>query len=116
MHLLIVDGSNIAMRCALGGDIAPTEAVSTATSMIERAVLFCEATHLVITLDSPGVASWRKVVYPAYKANRARDTSPWIHAAAESWVRRWWCEDVLGYEADDINSARSPSSALRSSS
>jgi len=102
MHLLIVDGSNIVMRCALGGDIAPTEAVSTATSMIERAVVFCEATHLVIALDSPGVPSWRKVVYPEYKANRTRDTSPWIHAAAEAWVRRWWCEDVLGYEADDI--------------
>ena len=101
-RLLIVDGTNVVMRCVLGGELSAVQAVPTASGMIERASRECEATHLVIALDCPGVPTWRKELYPEYKANRTLDTSPWIHAAAEAWVSHWWCEDVYGYEADDI--------------
>lgn len=37
MNLLLVDGSNIVMRAAFGGDIAPKEAVPIATGLIRRA-------------------------------------------------------------------------------
>jgi len=102
-RLLVVDGTNIVMRCSLGGEMSVAQSVPTASNMIERAARECEATHMVIALDCPGVPTWRKEVYPDYKANRTLDTSPWIFAAADEWHRRkWWVEDVVGYEADDI--------------
>jgi DNA polymerase-1 len=91
------------MRCAFGGDVAPEPAVRTATNMIERAARELAATHLVVALDCPGTPSWRKQLYPEYKANRATDTRPWIEEAAVAWLRRkWWVEAIDGYEADDI--------------
>ena len=90
MRLFIVDGSNVVMRCALGGDIAPEPAVKTATNMIYRAAREFEATHLVVALDCPGVPSWRKTLYPEYKAGRERDTTPWLHAAGIAWLWRRW--------------------------
>lgn len=102
-RLLLIDGSNIIMRCALGGEIAPPEAVKIATNMIGRAVREFAATHMVIALDFPGVPSWRKQLYPDYKAHRTGDTSAWLNAAAEHWVETgWWVEAMQGYEADDI--------------
>ena len=74
-RLLLVDGSNVVMRCALGGDVPPGQAVPTATAMIERAARQAEVTHLVIALDSPDSPCWRKDLYPAYKANRVRKTT-----------------------------------------
>ena len=103
MRLFIVDGSNVVMRCALGGDIAPEPAVKTATNMIYRAAREFEATHLVVALDCPGVPSWRKALYPEYKAGRERDTTPWLQAAGIAWFREgWWVEAVNGWEADDV--------------
>ena len=102
-RILIVDGSNVVMRCALGGELSSAQAVPTASNMIERTTRECEATHLVIALDCPGEPTWRKALYPDYKANRTLDTSTWIIAAATEWHRQgWWVEDVVGYEADDI--------------
>ena len=102
-RLLIVDGSNVVMRCALGGELSSAQAVPTASNMIERATRECEATHLVVALDCPGEPTWRKALYPDYKANRTLDTAGWIQAAATEWHRKgWWVEDVVGYEADDI--------------
>lgn len=103
MNLLLIDGSNIVLRCALGGDIPPDPAVATASAMIERVARDLQATHLVLALDVPGVPSWRKQEYPAYKAHRTRDTTPWLFAAHLAWTRRgWWVEAVNGFEADDI--------------
>ena len=59
-RILIVDGSNVVMRCALGGELSSAQAVPTASNMIERATRECEATHLVIALDCPGEPTWRK--------------------------------------------------------
>ena len=101
MRLFIVDGSNVVMRCALGGDIAPEPAVKAATNMIYRAAREFEATHLVVALDCPGVPSWRKQMYPEYKAGRERDTTPWLQAAGIAWLREgWWVEAVLVLSGD----------------
>lgn len=104
MRVIICDGSNLVMRAAFGGDIEPQVAVKTATGLIERAARQCQATHLVVALDSPtGTASWRRSIYPAYKANRTKDTQPWLLAACEAWTRKgWWVEEASGFEADDL--------------
>ena len=103
MKLLIVDGSNVVMRCAFGGDVPPGPAVATATNMIVRAARAQAVTHLVVALDCPGVASWRKQLFPDYKAHRTVDTYPWIEAAAKCWLKlNWWVEALGGFEADDV--------------
>lgn len=100
--ILLVDGSNIVMRAAFGGDIEPERAVQIATGLIQRAVRQSEASHMVIAMDSTA-PNWRKLEFPAYKADRTVDTSPWIHAAHEHWVRiGWYVEECAGYEADDV--------------
>ena len=102
-RLFIVDGSNVIMRCALGGDIEPAHAVNIASNMVRRVVREYEASHVVIAMDFPGLPSWRKKLYPEYKAHRTTDTAPWLNAAAEKWVEfGWWVEAIPGYEADDI--------------
>lgn len=103
MTLLLVDGSNILMRCAFGGDIAPAQSTPTAAGMIERAASQLGATHLMIALDFPGHPTWRHLAYPPYKGNRTRDTSAWlIEGASEFGRRHWHCEVMYGFEADDI--------------
>ena len=103
MKLLIVDGSNVVMRAAFGGEIGPAQAVPIATGMIERQARECGASHLVVALDCPGETNWRRVFYPDYKANRDGDTGPWLRAAWAEWSRRgWYVENQAGYEADDI--------------
>lgn len=105
MKLLIVDGSNIVMRCAFGGDISPEIAVDTATQMVRRAAEEVGATHLVVALDAPGVPSWRRQKEPTYKAHRTVDTTPWLVRAWTVWAgtpNNWWVEAVDGYEADDV--------------
>lgn len=103
MKLLIVDGSNIVMRCAFGGEVPPADAVRVATCMIQRCVREQAATHLVVALDCPGTVSWRKQLFPDYKANRSTDTRPWIEAAARCWLQlQWWVEAIDGFEADDV--------------
>lgn len=103
MKLLIVDGSNVVMRCAFGGEVPPPESVKMATNMIQRAARELAATHLVVALDCPGEDNWRKLLYPAYKAHRTVSTYPWIAAAAAEWTRQgWWVEAIAGYEADDV--------------
>ncbi|MDE2103426.1 MAG: hypothetical protein KGL39_39660 [Patescibacteria group bacterium] len=103
MNLLIIDGSNVVMRCAFGGEVAPEPAVRTATNMVERAARELRATHLILALDCPGVPNWRRQLFPDYKAHRTVDTYPWIDAAAKEWSRRdWFIEAIDGYEADDL--------------
>lgn len=100
--LLLVDGSNIVMRAAFGGQIEPEQSVRTATGLIERAIRQCQATHMVIAMDSDEV-SWRKELLPTYKGNRTLDTTPWIQHAFDMWTqKRWRVEEWAGFEADDI--------------
>jgi DNA polymerase I len=100
--LLLVDGSNIVMRAAFGGDIEPERSVVIATGLIHRAIRQSEASHLIVAMDADA-PSWRKLEFPEYKADRTLDTSPWLHAAHESWLRLgWYIEECGGFEADDV--------------
>lgn len=100
--LLLVDGSNIVMRAAFGGDIEPERACDIATGLINKAVRQIEASHLVIAMDA-NVPSWRKLEFPQYKADRTLDTSPWLEMAQAHWLRNgWYVEECGGFEADDI--------------
>lgn len=102
MHLLLIDGSNLIMRAAFGGDIPPRQAAPTAAGLIERAVRQAQATHLIIALDAPG-PTWRHELYPDYKANRTRDTTPWLQAGYDEFSRRDWLVIApVGFEADDV--------------
>jgi DNA polymerase-1 len=101
--LLLVDGSNIVMRSAFGGEIQPEPAVRTATGQIRRWANQLQASHLIVCLDLPGCPTWRKKLYPEYKAHRKVDTSDWLeHAAAVFAQNGWHVEALPGYEADDL--------------
>jgi DNA polymerase-1 len=101
MKLLLVDGSNITMRAAFGGDIEPERATQIATGIIERLIRQTQATHMVVAMDS-SAPSWRKALFPDYKAHR-NDTTPWIARSFEEWtLRGWYVDECAGYEADDI--------------
>lgn len=103
MTLLLVDGSNILMRAAFGGDVEPDRSTPIACGIIERAARELRASHLVIALDYPGAPTWRHLEYPAYKANRTTDTAPWLVAGATEFQRRGWhVEAHAGFEADDV--------------
>lgn len=103
MTLLLVDGSNILLRAAFGGDVPPEQSTPTALAMIERAAAELRATHLVVALDYPDAPSWRAQENPAYKANRTRDTSPWIaYGGAAMASKGWRVEYSPGFEADDV--------------
>src|SRR6185295_7859037 len=99
MTLLLVDGPNILLRCAFGGDLPPDVATRNSISMIERAVNEVNATRLIVALDDTDGPSWRKLEYPAYKAHRAVQTAPWLVHGAESMSGRGWCvEQAKGFE------------------
>jgi DNA polymerase-1 len=101
-RLLLVDGSNMMMRAAFGGELTPTDALPIATGLIRRAARQAGASHMIVALDS-SAPSWRKLEFPDYKANRSVDTDPWLRAAYEHWLRLgWYVEDVAGFEADDV--------------
>lgn len=101
-RLMLVDGSNILMRCALGGDVMPQRSTPMAMEMIRRVAGQVSATHLIVALDHPS-PSWRKLEFPDYKANRTRDTSEWIAAGSASMKRSGWSVCVApGFEADDV--------------
>lgn len=103
MKLLLVDGANVVMRCAYGGDNAPDVAVPSAVNMIRRAIVHAGCSHLVVALDYPAAPSWRRLEYDGYKASRTRDTAPWITALGAACLDiGWHVELAAGFEADDV--------------
>jgi len=99
--LLLVDGTNIVMRCAFGGEVPAADAVDTAARMIGRATVHAQATHLIVTFDSP--RSWRKELAPEYKAHRTTETENYSLNAALVFVQMGWCCVALDtFEADDL--------------
>jgi DNA polymerase-1 len=57
---------------------------------------------MIIAMDA-NAPSWRKLEFPAYKADRTLDTAPWLHMAHAHWLRNgWYVEEAGGFEADDV--------------
>ena len=101
-RLLLVDATNVVMRCASIPDVEPQAAVQTALGIVLRAVRVTRATHLVCAFDSPD-ESLRKRAYPEYKAGRTTKTSIWVDAACAVFeMARVYCLAAPGYEADDV--------------
>lgn len=103
MSLVIVDGTNIVMRCAFGGVVWADDAARVAERMLARLVGELEATHLVVVFDAPG-ATWRHDLAPFYKATRTVSTAPFVRAAMRHFIEEqgWRCVEVAGWEADDV--------------
>lgn len=107
MRLLLVDGTNLIMRCAFGGEIAPADAVPTATNMLHRAAREARATHAVIAFDAPDWPTWRAELFDGYKADRkgrgGHPVGEYIALAGGEWARAGWSVQIArGFEADDI--------------
>lgn len=113
MMLLLVDGTNIACRYAhamLGekqDEPGPGPAdVNRVVRSIERALWRCAAdtqsTHAIICFDSGD--SWRKELYPEYKANRDANggTGAWSAHLLDWLSPGWKCADSKSFEADDL--------------
>jgi DNA polymerase I len=102
MKLLLVDGTNIVMRCAFGGDVPAERACPIAAGMIARAVSELGATHMIIAFDSAG-ETFRHRLAPDYKAQRTVSSQPWVLAAGELFERNgWFVTAQIGFEADDL--------------
>lgn len=103
--MLLVDGANIVMRCAFGGDVEVERAVQVATGMLARAVLALRPTHGIVAFDPywSKAQTWRKALYADYKGHRTLDTTPFLLRAGMEWEQRgWYCVGREGFEADDI--------------
>src|SRR2546423_15370246 len=94
MTLLLVDGSNVLLRCAFGGDLPPDVATRNSISMIERAIGEVKATRLGVALDDTEGPSRRKLQHPEYKAHRTVQAAPWVGHGAEAMSGRGSCVQV----------------------
>lgn len=106
-RLLLIDGTNIVMRCAFGASAEPAppeRAVQVATGMIARAIEQIRPTHIVIAIDSITThPSWRRDLLATYKANRTHDTKPYQWALAVALETRGFYVAVADrFEADDV--------------
>jgi DNA polymerase-1 len=100
---LLVDGSNVIMRCAFGGELEPEKSTPNALSMIRRACEFVKASHLIVAMDYPDSPSWRLEKFSGYKANRTTSTAPWLIAGIEAMHPLGWTMTAQpGFEADDV--------------
>ena len=100
-RVLLVDGTNIVMRCAFGGHVPAERAIPIAAGMITRAVCETRAAFLIVAFDAP--PSWRGKENPDYKAHRTTKTAPFVVAATEDFsARGWHCAASPEFEADDV--------------
>lgn len=100
--LLVVDGTNLVMRAALGGSRPPDAAARTAVGMIARQADAFGATHLVVAFDHPA-PSWRRERAADYKAGRSVDTAPFGLALLDAVEGAGWHPAYAArYEADDV--------------
>ncbi len=100
--LLLVDGTNVVMRCAFGGDVPPDRAIPIAFGMVKRAAVELGASHLIVAFDSGG-ETWRTEIAPTYKANRTSETSEYSKQAIEYFrLKDVMCVSIPRFEADDV--------------
>src|ERR1700712_5736972 len=107
MKLLLIDGTNVVMRCAsVQKDVPRERVIASAGRMIRRAAEeFIHPSHLIVAFDTKS-PSFRSALYPAYKANRADrglETSSWsMQACAIFESTGIYCSFSDGFEADDV--------------
>jgi DNA polymerase-1 len=110
MRLLLIDGTNVLMRCASvvvpGADSTATaeqvrKVVSLVDGLFERAAYDLEASHVIVCWDLPVGGSERKTLYPGYKASRSGKTAFWL-AECRPGLGRWHGMSIPGWEADDV--------------
>jgi 5'-3' exonuclease len=100
--MLIVDLTNIAVRCGLGGAVPAGKAAQTAANYVAKVCAALDVTHLVCTVDHPA-PSWRRELAPDYKAGRNLKTTPYSAAAVEEVRGRGWVVlEEPTFEADDL--------------
>lgn len=117
MRVLLIDGTNIAMRYAFAmvphmmdpgypGGRLDQEEVQRVMHAVEKAFRECalaaEATHMIVALDS-GLPGDRHARFPDYKAKRRQSTNVWsnrlhVHLTGRGILALRWPE----FEADDV--------------
>jgi DNA polymerase I len=116
--IALLDGDTIAYRCAascepskrraqeLGIPFEELErepldiAIKRADELVYRIFNTCQTDKYRIFLS--GSENFRKLLYPDYKANRAKLPRPeWLDPCREFLVTEWGAEITAGYEADD---------------
>lgn len=101
MTLLLIDATNVVMRCASVSGVESATAVDTAVGIVQRAVRTVGATHAVAAFDSS--ESVRRATYPAYKANRTTETAAWVALGLAAFQAAGiCCASAHGFEADDV--------------
>ena len=118
---LIIDGNSIGCRAAFaipksGNDLVSRDGIPTGTlhrffNMINKIMLQLEPTHIIVCWDTDS-NTFRKEIYPEYKANRYKDKeSPIdIHIMHKQFgmIRKMLdmlgikSANVQGYEGDDV--------------
>jgi 5'-3' exonuclease len=107
MRLLLVDGTNVLMRCvSVQREVPRADVIASALRIVERAAADpIHATHLVVAFDGLG-ACFRRELYPQYKAHRAdrtEDTRAWAVDAYTAFTAAGvYCVSATGFEADDV--------------
>lgn len=111
-QLYLLDGSSYIYRAYYGiKDVAnaeglPTNAVFGFTRMLLGLVQENRPDHLAVVFDTPREETFRRDIYPAYKANR--DAMPEDLAAQLPYIRRMLqaldipALEAPGFEADDV--------------
>lgn len=108
--LLLVDGTNLVMRyaSAMCADVNEPvgDDVARVCAGVRRAILECcevaGATHVIVALDS-GLGSWRREIFPAYKAHRTTKTLAWTNRLSIMLnLTGVMCVREPDFEADDI--------------
>ena len=102
-RLLLVDGTNLVMRAAFGGDIPPPRASQVATAMLARAIAHDRPTHLIVAYDHPTAPNWRRSLFVHYKGHRMTESSQHTIAFAHALeLRGTFGVMAAGFEADDL--------------
>ena len=119
-YTLLMDFNNLALRCLFAGHCIEKEtktvdyqiwSFTVFKSIYASLYTFKDAKEVVLAVDDK---SWRKIVYPVYKANRAKDESEWpvnwveFYAYMEEFLEKiknnlpWKVVKVKSAEADDV--------------
>ena len=106
MKIALIDGDIVAYRCA--ASVEPTKskdrepddlAILRLDELMYRILNDTQSAEYYVYLS--GGENFRKIIYPAYKANRTQAAPKMLGACQEFLFREWSAKLVSGYEADD---------------